>query len=234
MSRRRSWTAREDAILRDRYPHERTADIARDLRRSRSAVAARAYTLALRKSEAFLASPLSGRLQPDDTRGVEYRFTPGHTPATKGLRRPGYGPGRMKATQFKPGNRTGAAARNWCPIGTIRPDPEGYLRIKVREARPGERTGFGNSSVWPFLHRYRWEQVHGPVPAGYALTFRDRNRKNCDLSNIELVSRGDLLRRNSVHTLPEELRKVLQVLGMLRKQIRRRTTNGEKQDRRPA
>jgi len=54
---RRCWTADEDALLRERYPHERTATVAEALGRPLSSVYQHAYALGLEKSAAYLASP---------------------------------------------------------------------------------------------------------------------------------------------------------------------------------
>lgn len=220
---RQRWTADEDATLTRRYPDEPTARIAADMGRKLGSVYQRAAALGLKKSAAYLASPAACRT--NGRQGVGTRFEKGHVPANKGLRRPGWGPGRMKATQFKPGVRQGIAAKNWCPVGTIRVDAEGYQRIKIREGQPGDRVyGFGNVSIWPLLQRHTWEQAHGPIPAGFAVVFKDGNKANCALDNLELVSRADLMRRNTVHNLPKPLAQTIQLLGALKRQIRERTT----------
>jgi hypothetical protein len=228
---RRPWTPVEDAQLRKRYPHEQTATLARDLGRSTLSVYQRAQGCGLHKSAAYLASPAACRT--NGRQGMGTRFEKGHVPANKGLRRPGWGPGRMKATQFKKGERRGAAARNWRPVGTILTDTEGYQRIKVRDAREGEAYGFGNVRVWPLLQRHVWAEAHGPIPSGYTVCFKDGDKTNCALANLELVSRRDLMTRNSVHNYPKPLAATIQLLGALRRQIRKRT-HGQEQDQRPA
>jgi hypothetical protein len=230
---KRLWSPEDDARLRAEYPDTPTADLARAFGRSLSATYARAEKLGLAKSEAYLASPAACRLRRGDAVGAPFRFKPGQAPANKGLRRPGWGPGRMKATQFKPGARTGIAAANWRPIGTIATDSDGYLRIKVREGRPGEAYGFGNTRIWPLLQRHVWEQAHGPIPPGHVVCFKDGNRQHCAIENLELVSRADLMKRNTVHNLPKPLAQTIQLLGALKRQIRRRA-RGEEQDQRPA
>ena len=231
---RRAWHPDEDRALIARYPHEATAILARDLGRSTRAVYMRARQMGLTKAAEYLASPAACRLRRGDTVGARYRFPKGHVPANKGLRRPGWGPGRMKATQFKPGVRMGVAAKNWCPVGTVRTDTEGYQRIKVREARPGEAYGFGNVRVWPLLNRHLWEKAHGPIPPGHSVVFKDGNRSNCTLANLECITRRDLMARNTVHNLPKPLARAVQLLGALNRQIRRRARSHEEQDRRPA
>jgi hypothetical protein len=229
---RRLWSARDNALLRARYPHERTQKIARRLRRSVTAVYARADILGLNKSAKYMASPDACRLRRGDNVGAASRFRKGHVPANKGLRRPGWGPGRMKETQFKKGERRGAANRNWRPVGTILTDTDGYQRIKVREARPGEASGFGNSRAWPLLHRHVWKRAHGRIPRGHAVTFKNGNRSDCRLENLQLLTRRELMARNTLHNLPKPLTHAIQLLGALNRRIRRKTR--EEQDRRSA
>lgn len=217
---KRLWTADEDAQMRALYPEQTTAAVAQALGRTVASVYQRADKLGLAKSAAFLASPAAGRT--NGRQGMGTRFVKGQTPANKGLRRPGWGPGRMRQTMFQPGVRQGAAAANWKPVGTIALDTEGYQRIKVREALPGEAHGFGNTAVWPLLNRHLWAEAHGPIPPGHSVVFKDGNRANCVLDNLELVSRRDLMRRNSVHNLPAPLVQAIQLLSAVKRQIRRR------------
>ena len=39
-------------------------------------------------------------------------------------------------------------------------------------------------------HRYIWQQHHGEVPKGSMVVFKDGNRKNTDISNLLLITRG--------------------------------------------
>jgi hypothetical protein len=226
---RRPWTSSEDARVRREYPCTPTAVLAASLHRSVGGVYQRADKLGVKKSAAYLASPAAGRTTGRQVIGT--RFPKGHVPANKGLRRPGWGPGRMKATQFKHGCRTGIAAKNWKPVGTILTDTDGYLRIKVREGDHRDKTyGFGNVRIWPLMQRHLWSQAHGPIPAGYTVVFKDGNRAHCTLDNLELVSRADLMRRNTVHRLPKELASTIQLIGALRRQIRKRDRLAQEQN----
>jgi len=232
----RRWTAVEDRVLRKLYPHRPTKEIGAQLGRTFYVVYQRAAKLGLKKSAAYMASPAACRLRRGDKVGWAYRYPKGHVPANKGLRRPGWAPGRMAETQFKKGIRSGIAAINWCPIGSIRPDAEGYLRIKVREGRKGEAYGFGNVKIWPLLNRHVWAQHHGPIPAGHIVTFKDRNRANCTLENLELRTLAENMKRNTVHRLPKELAQVIQLTGALKRKIRNREkkANGEEHTAGPA
>jgi hypothetical protein len=44
---------------------------------------------------------------------------------------------------------------------------------------------------WKEKHRYIWEQAHGKIPEGMIIIFLDKNRQNCDLENLAMVSRAE-------------------------------------------
>lgn len=220
--RKRVWTAKERQTIRRLYPDTETKSIAEQLGRTVSQVYQCAAKMGLHKSPEYLLSPAACRLRRGDNVGAQFRYPKGHVPANKGLRRPGWAPGRMSETQFRRGALSGKAAENWMPIGTIRQDTDGYLRIKVREHLPGEHSGFGNTKVWPLLHRHNWEKEKGPIPAGYAVVFKTRDRSNCAVENLELISRGELMRRNTIHNYPPELKSTIMYLGALKRKVRER------------
>jgi hypothetical protein len=221
---KRLWSQADDRALRRIYPHRPTAGIARQLRRSLTATYARAGMLGLRKSAAYMASPDAYRFRRGQGGGEACRFTKGHVPANKGLRRPGWSAGRMKETQFKKGVRS----PNYMPIGSTRL-MDGYVYVKVAAVPNVPYT-----VNWLPLHILEWERAHGPVPAGHCLWFTDGNRQHVDLANLELHTRAENMRRNSVHNLPKPLAQTVQLLGALTRQINRRTRAHEEQDRRSA
>jgi hypothetical protein len=223
--RRRFWTPADLAVLVARYPHESTAAIARDLGRGVGHVYQRAAKAGLKKTAAYLASPDACRLRRGDNVGAAFRYPKGHVPANKGTRRPGWAPGRMKETQF----RKGQPGWNWRPIGSQRL-VDGYLYTKVSDERCVPWT-----QNWKQTHVLLWEKHRGPIPAGHAVAFRNRDRRDVRLDNLEIITRRELMLRNSVHNLPQPLPQVVQLLGALRRQIRKRTKGyGQEQDRRPA
>lgn len=223
--KRRFWTREDLAALAELYPNLPSKEVAAKLNRSLSATYGAAKKHGLKKSQAFLNSDAAYRIPKGQTiPGSEsHQFKKGQIPFNKGLRRPGWSPGRMKETQFRKGQRTGQAARNWVPIGTIHPDSEGYLRIKVREAVHGkEVTGYGNVKVWPLYNRYLWELHKGPIPPKHLVVFKDRDRSRCVIENLELMSMADNARRNQMwQTLPRELAQVIQLNGALKRKLRR-------------
>lgn len=212
---RRLWSAEDDAQLRRRYPDEQTAVIARDLGRSLSSTYARAQKFGLEKSPAYLESPAACRLRRGDHVGRATQFQKGQVPPNKGLRRPGWGPGRMKTTQFRKGVRQGVAVRLYKPIGTERVSKDGYLERKIHDGLPLQ-------SRWRAVHLLVWEAAHGPVPKGFAVCFINGDKRDIRLENLTLISRRDLMRRNTVHNLPAPLPQTIRLLGAVTRAIRRK------------
>jgi hypothetical protein len=220
------FTPEEDALIRRLYPERVTKDIAKALRLPVYCIYNRARRLGLKKGAELMSTLRAMWKQKLLESGAAFRFRPGLVPANKGLRRPGYsiGRGRMRETQFKKGQRS----RNYLPVGTIRPDADGYLRKKIADG-PG---GFGAPKVWELIHRRTWIDANGPVPAGHAVVFRDCNKRNCALENLELITRRELRIRNSIHRMyPRELASTILEAGVLKRRIRE-AERGKKQNRR--
>lgn len=121
----------------------------------------------------------------------------------------------MKATQFKAGVRSGKAAQHWVPIGSLRVNSDGYLDRKVREDH--------GSRNWVCVHRLVWEEANGPTPAGHAVVFKPGRRTTSidqiTLDALELVTRAELMRRNTIHRYPRELKQAIRLVGKLRRTI---------------
>ncbi len=210
--KRRHWSAEETEILVREYADTPTAALAARFARPLQQVYAKAKSLGLRKSEAYLAGPHACRLRRGDHVGAPTRFKPGHVPANKGLRRPGWYAGRMRETQFKKGQR----GTRWVPLGTEQFNADGYLVRKVREDLHGAMN-------WRMVHVILWEEKHGPVPKGYAVKFIDGDRRHVAIDNLCLVSRQDLASMNRMWTVyPRELALTIQLQGQLKRKINRR------------
>ncbi|WP_313026704.1 HNH endonuclease signature motif containing protein [Pseudomonas lopnurensis] len=204
---RRPWTEEEVELLRMRYADEPTETIAAELGRSVANVYGKAKRLGLSKSEAFLASALAGRL--NGSQGVTHRFSKGHMPWNKGKK--GLpSAGRMAETQFRKGSKPG----NWLPIGSYRTNQDGYLQRKVSD------TGYPPRD-WVSVHVLLWEEHNGPVPPGHCLCFKDGNKQYIELENLELITRAERMRRNTIHRYPPELRDAIRAVGRLKHTIRR-------------
>jgi len=209
----RQWTTLETDILRHEYPDSRTDALATLLGRSRTAVAQQAGRLGLKKSPAFMRAADSGRL--NGARGYLQRFPPGNRPWNKG--RQFIAGGRSAQTRFKPGQRP----KNEMPIGSYRIDPDGYLEQKT-SASPGP-----SKLRWTPVHRLVWESAHGPVDPGHVVVFKPGRRSaqlhDITLDALELITRAELMARNSLHNLPPELVQVIRMRGVLNRRINERS-----------
>lgn len=221
---RRHWTAAEDQVMREFYPQLTGADMAAVLKRTTSSVFQRAKKLGLEKSAEFLASDRSGRMQrgKQNPSMVASQFKPGQQSWNKGLKGVVGVQEACRATQFKKG-RPASEARNYRPIGSERVNADGYLDRKVTDDPsifPARR--------WVGVHRLVWEAAHGPIPPGHVVVFK-KGRHTTDataitLDSLELVTRAELMRRNSVHTVyPPEVARLAQLRGALNRQINKRT-----------
>lgn len=120
------------------------------------------------------------------------QFVPGQEPMNKGKRcEPGKGGRHPNAqrTQFKGGVRQGVAVKLYQPIGTEKVRGDGYLYRKINDDLPLQRR-------WRGVHLIRWEEIHGPLPAGHCLKCVDGDKLNTDPSNWIMISRGLLSRLN--------------------------------------
>ena len=200
-------------MLRTQYPHMPTAVIARMLERSHSATYQAAYRLGLRKADTYLASPAARRL--DGRVGASCRFQKGRPAWNKGTRF--IAGGRSAETRFKPGERRGVAVKLYKPIGTERISKDGYLERKVNDDLPLQRR-------WRAVHLILWESVHGPVNGRtHAVMFRNKDRTDIRLENLELVTRKELLARNWHRRYPKAVRQLVQLRGAITRQINKRT-----------
>lgn len=150
-------------------------------------------------------------------------FAPGHATHNKGVPcAPGKGGHHpnSRAHQFRKGDRTGKAARNYKPIGHERVI-DGYLERKLHDGMPFK-------SRWRAVHLINWEAVNGPLPAGHALKCLDGNRLNTDASNWQLISRGVLSRLNGgrfkrrmpFDQAPAELKPTLMAMATLEQRVK--------------
>ena len=215
-----AWTRKMDQQLRKLYPETLTRLLAPRLGVSRLAAHQRAAKLGIRKTAAFTERTLRECGVQVRTSGAPHRFPKGHIPANKGLKMPGWGPGRMKETQFKKGQ----VSINTMPMWSFR-WVDGYLMLKTgkRHAPPSDR--------WEYVHRLIWEQANGPLPHWTVarIWWKDGDHANNALSNLELVGAKDHMARTTVHTLPAPLPQLIQLAGALKRKIRSREKklNGE-------
>ena len=186
--KKRLWTERETAYLCRHYADTPMEVLESKLRRKRSGIWAKAAQLGLRKSAEYWTE--LGRKVSSSPKSIACRYAKGHESANKGKRIEEYmsaeAIAKCSRTRFKPGH----VPHNTREMGSESLHADGFVYLKTEDGIV-------------LKHRYVWEQAHGPIPDGYVVTFADGDRTNCDLSNLRLITREDVIRRIINSETPE-------------------------------
>ena len=209
----RHFTPEEDQFLRDNYLTMPVKTMAKVLGRADVVPRQRMKILGLIVPAEIIAQ-----------RKLQSRFQQGSVPPNKGRKQVEYMTAeaieRTAASRYKKGNLPPNTMHDHAI--SIRNDSSGtpYKFIRISKA------------VWIPLHRYNWIQANGPIAPKMKLIFKDRNTMNCELENLELLTPGELMERNSFHRYPKEIAQVIQLRGALNRQINKHTKRleNEKQD----
>lgn len=146
------------------------------------------------------------------------RFKPGQVSWNTGLA--GAGICKQNKGCFKKGQKP----KNCKPIGSERIcKKDGFILIKTR---------LGTHS-YEHKHRVIWREAGKSVPPGHVLSFKDGNKLNCTLDNLEAVSRAEHINRNrlKIGEQPPETRDTIKAIAKLQTLINEKTHD---QNTRPA
>lgn len=212
--KRTHWTTAELEILRTNYPHTHTVDLLPMLPgRTIKTIQQKAASSGWKKTREFIAEMSRQAMSRPDHPAHRTRFVKGGSSWNKGISFTAGG--RSPETSFKPGNRSGRANELHKPIGFERISKDGYLERKINEDMPFHRR-------WRAVHIIIWEAQHGPLPAGHAIIFKDGDKTNHSEDNLQMVTRADLMRRNSAHNRGPEIYRLIQLKGAITRQINKR------------
>jgi ligand-binding SRPBCC domain-containing protein len=102
--------------------------------------------------------------------------------------------------------RGGASAENTIRIWTVNKRKLPFIKIN------------GSYIHWG---RHKWIEQYGVIEKGYAVIYADGNPLNMQLSNLALVKREELSKRNlaNYYDLPIELKRTIKKIKSLKKQI---------------
>lgn len=174
----RKFTPEEDKVIRDNYLKMPIAMLEKNMGRPKGSVRQRLVILGLKVPAHLVKKFVNGS-----------RLKRGNESPTKGKKMEDYlSPekvARVRGAQFKTGNLPYNTLHDGCL--SIRKDSRGVYYEHIR-------IGLGK---WIHHHRYLWEQANGPIPKGMVVSFIDGNQQNCELDNLELLSRKDMMLRNS-------------------------------------
>lgn len=195
------WTEQERQDLIRLFPDNYTQEIAVKLKRTYRSVCSQANLLGLKKSENFKLIELSKQGERLKEVGKKSRFSEGHISHNKGVKMPDEVREKVKHTFFQ---------RNHTPHNTKydgyeRITKDGYVEIRIKKGS------------FILKHRYIWEQAHGALPKKMKLAFKDGNRLNITLENLELISEAENAKRNNQLSHIELSDKYLAAIMSIRK-----------------
>lgn len=99
----------------------------------------------------------------------------------------------------------GHLPKKWKPVGSERVDVKnGYVLVKV--AKP---------NVWRHKSVVVWEAAHGKMKKGHVIRYKDDNRLNCSLENLDIIRRPVhlYLNQHGYSGMPEELKPSLKLIA---------------------
>lgn len=146
-------------------------------------------------------------------------FRKGHSTWNKGMLQVDYlseeAIEAIRRTQFKPGQ---------APHNTRE---DGDLSFRVGRKGYGYwyiRTEKGN---WEVLHRLIWEAVHGPIPHGCNIQFKDNDTNNVNTENLYMVNRRQqaAVNKSGGNELPFPLRRAIELTLKLKHTIDEKQTH---------
>lgn len=211
---RKIWTTEERSLLVELYPHKSTREIAQQLNRSKKSIYSQANLMQLSKSSEYMTQKRLREAELLKVVGADHRFSKGNVPGNKGKKQTEYMSAeaieRTARTRFQPGQKP----VNYKPVGSTRINVEGYIEVKTKDP-----------SKWQLLHRFIWKIWNGPIPKDHIIIFKDGNKKNCAIENLEMITMEENVLRNSIQRYPPELKEIMRLQGKLKRKIATKTIN---------
>lgn len=209
---KRRWTEEEIDYLIGYYPKQSAKEIAESLNISINRIYNKAFTLGLKKSDQYIQEEKIRQGERLRIIGVQSRFTKGRIPANKGQKMTVEQYQKCQATMFQKGHD---------PHNTRY---DGHERICKKDGYILIRTMKGKYAL---KHRLIWEQANGAIPKGMILYFKDNNKQNLSLDNLELITKQENLKRNRTNhfALPANLKNLVKAKNKLTKKIKQYEQN---------
>ena len=100
-----------------------------------------------------------------------------------------------------PGSEKGWFKKGRLPHNTLY---DGAIKLRAKKGKNEMYLYIRLSCAnWEMLHKVVWVKQYGQITPGYCIRFKDGNSLNCQIENLEMVSRAEHLTKN--HT-PEQKR----------------------------
>jgi hypothetical protein len=202
------WTVEELIFLRNEYPHKQNKELCILLNRSMDSITGKALLLGLKKSEEFMNSPLSGKIQKGKSLSDSTKFKPGDIPFNKGTK------GIMKSN-------SGSFKKGIIPHNT---KENGYLSIRYTKGRPYYwiRVDQGKFVLY---HRKIWEDHFGEIPPFKNIRFKNNDSLDVRIENLELIDKRENMALNTIQNYPSEFHQVIKLLKKIKTKVEQ---NGSK------
>jgi HNH endonuclease len=197
------WTQEEIEFLKNNYENTLTSQLAQILGKNISAVYRMAYSLQIRKTQEFIKS--FGSTLSQHPAALANRIKTGNEPYNKGKKMPDHIRNKVLKTFFKAGH----LPHNTKSDGALSKRSDGYWWMRV---------GLAN---WKQVHRVVWEQANGPLQKNDVIRFKDGNRDNYQLDNLELTTKQGNMQLNTIHRYPDEVKQTIRSITKLNKFIKK-------------
>lgn len=202
-NRKSNWTAEMDQFLRDNY-------LTMPVKKMSKALGFKSDTTAFGRMKKLGLNVPEEIRQKWKMQGLEKGFG-----WNKGKKQVDYmAPDQIEATKktrFKKGN----LPHNTREDGDLTIRSDGYVWVRLAVAK------------WELLHRVIYMQHHNEsLSSTDNIIFKDGNRSNFDIDNLEKISHEELMARNTIQRYPEDLKRAIRALAKLKRTIKKH----EKQD----
>lgn len=207
------WTPEEDQFLRDNWLHMNNVALAKALGRKLTNTRTRLYQLGMKRIELeFWTDEMVQFLRENfrkigDTELAEIFST--KWPKNKGwskkhiekkrrylkLKRTRKEMDAIRQRHIEAGVYARGNEKMWETRGVAKEGEIRYWRASYNKDRPVPLIKIDGQ----FVHyaRYRYEQLHGPVPEGHNVVFLDNNPENIEDNNLGIVTNAELAIRNA-------------------------------------
>ncbi len=209
------WTKVQLETFRALWPDMTASEVAPMVGHSKASCYSKAHVLGLKKSPEFWANESAKKRARRLGLATRFGAVDPWNKGKKGLVTGG------QATQFKPGNLSGRAKELRQPVGSERISEDGYRYRKVTEWKMGK-------NAWMLVHILMCEEANGPVNRKtHAVVFKNGDKTDIGLEYLELISRADNMRRNSVHNYGREVAELTRLQALITRAINKKEKQNE-------
>ena len=205
------WSDKQLEYLKENYPNISSSKIAKHLNIKINRVYNKASLLGLKKTDEYLKTDYSGRLNKINNPGKLFYFPKGHIPANKGQKMDAETYKKVSKTMFKKGNIPATTKYFGKP----------YLNTRIR------KDGFKEQTWYIQLNNKRRRYLKYLCEInGIDLTNKKTRLKagfniiqEPTIKDIMIVTNQEHIKLNSLQRYPEDLRKLIYAKATLNRQI---------------